>query len=120
MSGELLVAILGSTGLGAIIAAVINGYFSHRKLGAEATKIISDAAVGVVERIEDELERQTDATETAKRRLIQERERWHEERLAWRRLMREWGSWEATVIEAVRAAGIEGIPPPPPTYPPEL
>jgi hypothetical protein len=59
MAGEgsawvtILAAILGS----GIFAAVINAVAGRRKLGADATKVITEAAGGVVERLENENER---------------------------------------------------------------
>jgi hypothetical protein len=58
VSAELLAALLGVGGLGAIIAAVVTGLFSKRKLGAEATEIITKAAAGVVTNMQAEIDRQ--------------------------------------------------------------
>jgi hypothetical protein len=41
-------------GIGGILLAIVNGLFSKRKLSAEATKIITDAASGVVQNLRDE------------------------------------------------------------------
>jgi hypothetical protein len=60
-STTIVIAVLGSAGLGAIIAAVVNGFFSKRKLGAEATEIITKAAAGVVTNLEAENLRQSAA-----------------------------------------------------------
>lgn len=46
--------ILGAFGVGGILVAVLNGLFAKRKLSAEATKIITDAASGVVQNLRDE------------------------------------------------------------------
>jgi hypothetical protein len=54
---QLLIAALGAGGLGAIIAAIIAGIFSKKKLGAEATEIITKAAAGVVTNMEGDLVR---------------------------------------------------------------
>lgn len=45
---------LAGFGVGAVVVAVLNGLFNKRKLSAEATKIITDAASGIVERLEQE------------------------------------------------------------------
>jgi hypothetical protein len=66
MNPALIVAILGAGGLGAIVAAVVTGLFSKRKLGAEATEIITKAAAGVVTSLQGELARSEAA------RLVQE------------------------------------------------
>lgn len=41
-------------GIGGILLALVNGLFTKRKLSAEATKIITDAASGVVQNLRDE------------------------------------------------------------------
>lgn len=48
---------LGGIGIGAVLVAIVTGLFSKRKLSAEATKIITDAASGVVEIQKAELAR---------------------------------------------------------------
>lgn len=49
MKGEnLLPLILGSSGITAVVVALISALFNRRKLQAEATSIISNAAGGVV------------------------------------------------------------------------
>jgi Glu-tRNA(Gln) amidotransferase subunit E-like FAD-binding protein len=58
MTTEIIIAVLGAGGVGAILAAIIAGLFSKRKLGAEATEIITKAAAGVVTNLQDELIRQ--------------------------------------------------------------
>lgn len=50
-------AALTGAGVAAVFAAFINGMFGKRKLSAEATKIITDAASGVVEIQKAELAR---------------------------------------------------------------
>lgn len=45
---------LTSAAAGALLLAVVNGFFAKRKLSAEATDIITKAASGVVERLESE------------------------------------------------------------------
>lgn len=49
ISASEVIRLLTALGIGAILLAVVNGLFSKRKLSAEATKIITDAASGVVE-----------------------------------------------------------------------
>lgn len=55
------VAVIGAViaGIAALAGALINGLFLKRKLGAEATNLITNAATGLVERLEDENERIT-------------------------------------------------------------
>lgn len=65
MSAQLIVALLGGGGLGAIVAAVVAALASKRKLSAEATEIITKAAAGVVTNMQNDLDRQIKAREDA-------------------------------------------------------
>lgn len=98
MSTEIIVAALASGGLGAILVAVINGIFTKRKLGAEATEIITRAAAGVVESLEKQLKT--------------EREIFNAEREAHRRAWELHIAWDEEVIARMAAAGIK-LPPAP-------
>ena len=51
----LIIAALGSGAIGAVIVAIVTGLFTKRKLGAEATEIITKAAAGVVESLNGEM-----------------------------------------------------------------
>jgi hypothetical protein len=53
VAGEIL-KWLTAAGVGAVLLAVVNGLFSKRKLSADATKVITEAASGVVERLTEE------------------------------------------------------------------
>lgn len=118
---QILIAALASAGLGAVIAAVVTGLFSKKKLGAEATEIITKAASGVVERIEAELarERERRTTErTEHREQIERMERDHcSERDEWRRVLQLHVAWDAIAIARMAEVGIE-LPPAPPLTPP--
>lgn len=48
-------------GIGGVLAAVVTGLFSKRKLSADATKIITEAASGVVAEMRTELGRAAQA-----------------------------------------------------------
>lgn len=61
----MIVGLLGGGGLGAIVAAIVAGLFSKKKLGAEATEIITKAAAGVVTSLRAEVERVEKAREDA-------------------------------------------------------
>jgi hypothetical protein len=54
MTAEAALQLLGSAGLAAVLVAVINAVVNRRKLGAEATKMISDAAAGAVKDARDD------------------------------------------------------------------
>jgi len=74
---DTILAVLGVGGLSTIAAAIISALMSKRKLGAEATNLITQAASGVVDRIEKELERsikQREGIEKELKRSIEQRE----------------------------------------------
>lgn len=66
MGTTLIVAALGSGAVGAVIAALVTGLFTKRKLGAEATEIITKAASGVVESLNGEMVRMTSTLATVR------------------------------------------------------
>lgn len=112
MNSDTLVGLLGGGGVGVIIAAVIAGLFSRRKLGAEATQIITEAASGVVTRLEGQLER----SDKQMRRVIQDFEN---ERAEWIRVLQLHVSWDHIAIAKVNALSPnDPLPPAPPVYPP--
>lgn len=119
---SLIVTILGAGGIGAIIAAVVAGLFSKRKLGAEATEIITKAAAGVVTNLESELRRQVLAREAAETdcsvRLREMAAAHVTERAAWQRVLQLHVAWDAIAI--ARLAELEiNLPPTPPLLPAE-
>lgn len=117
-TAQIVIGILGTLGLGAVGAAVVTGLFSRKKLGADATEIISRAAAGVVERTEADnarLRADLAATElrlnrrdTEIRRLIDQHTR----------VLQLHAAWDHVVVEKCKMQGIE-LPPPPPLYGPE-
>lgn len=127
MSTQLVIGLLGGGGLGAIFAAIIAGLFSKRKLGAEATEIITKAAAGVVTNLEAELHRQIKAREDA---ALQHRldmaavmESHDSEMLEVRRVLQLHVSWDAIAIARVNelAKALDSditLPPAPPLLPP--
>ena len=121
LSAEMVVALLGGSGLGAIVAAIVAGLFSKRKLGAEATEIITKAAAGVVTNLEAELQRQIKAREDA---ALQHRldiaaitEAHDVEMTEVRRVLQLHVAWDAVAIAVVSELGRE-LPPAPPLLPP--
>src|SRR5690349_6509939 len=76
MSSVLIAAVLGTGGLGAIIGAIITGLSSRKKLGAEATEIITNAAAGVVKNLQGEIERQVKVNAGLVKDHHDEREDW--------------------------------------------
>lgn len=120
MSPELIVGLLGGGGLGAIAAAIVAGLFSKKKLGAEATEIITKAAAGVVTNIEAELNRAIKAREDA---ALQHRldmaavmDIHDKEMLEVRRVLQLHAAWDAIVTVEMAKHGIE-LPAAPPLLP---
>lgn len=120
MDANVMVAILGAGGLASIIAAVVAGLFSKRKLGAEATEIITKAAAGVVTNLQAEVERQSKAREDQAREhraaieaLTASRDA---EMAEVRRVLQLHVAWDAIAIARLGDLGVE-MPPAPPLLP---
>ena len=47
-SAQVVLALVGSGGLGAVLASIIQSWVNRRNLDASTTKLITDAASGVV------------------------------------------------------------------------
>ena len=121
MSGALLAAVLGAGGLGAILAAIITGLFSKRKLGAEATEIITKAAAGVVVNMQAEIDRQVSRNSdiisehrSVMSRLVQDHTKEMEDV---RRVLQLHVAWDAIAIAKMAELGVD-LPPAPPLLPP--
>lgn len=132
MNAALLAAILGAGGLGAIFAAIVTGLFSKRKLGAEATEIITKAAAGVVTNMQAEIDRQVARNEilvtehrremqglvTDHRREVDKLVDDHDAKMAeMRDVLQLHGAWDFLVVEKMADVGVE-LPPAPPLLPP--
>lgn len=126
-----IIAALGAGGLGAILAAIVTGMFSKRKLGAEATEIITNAAAGVVTSMEAQLARsekarQADqsAHEIEMARITHEHaiamtrmaEAHVKERDAWTKVLQLHVAWDALAISKLAELDME-MPNPPPLTP---
>jgi hypothetical protein len=121
MSPAFLVAVLGVGGLSAVIAAIITGIFSKRKLGAEATEIITKAAAGVVTSLQSELDRSKAAREAqqteheaAVAKILEDHA---SEMDNVRRVLQLHVAWDAIAIARLAELGVE-LPPAPPLLPP--
>lgn len=119
---DILPLLLGAGGA-TIIAAIVNAVFNRRKLSAEATQIITQAAAGTVENImKDNASLRLELGEvkakmielTAIVELSEQRERHFtitEERYRWH--MQQWHSYCTRLANRMRAAGLEVEDPPP-------
>ncbi len=121
MNPEIVVAVLGAGGLGAIFAAIVTGMFSKRKLGAEATEIITKAAAGVVTNLQAEIDRQvkarTDDAATHQKAIETLITSHNREMAEVRRVLQLHVAWDAIAI--AKLAGLDvHLPPAPPLLPP--
>lgn len=127
MSTDVLAIVLGSSGATAVVAAIITGLTTRRKLGAEATEIITKAAAGVVtnlnaEVVRVEAARRTDATMyeaqiAAHEKKLEEMASAHvHEREEWRRVLQLHVAWDAIAIAKLSEVGID-LPDTPPLLP---
>ena len=105
-----------SLGVSAVLLALVNGLFGKRKLSAEATKIITDAASGTLKDVRDEnvrlLARQTTTEarlDAAERRLGEQAE--HQRQTD--ALIVVHGEWDRQAFYAARERGMV-LPEPPP------
>lgn len=127
---EFIVAILGAGGISAVGAAIVTGYFSKRKLGAEATEIITKAAASVVVQLNGQLQRATQEVERANRSMERMRNEHRAERLADKdrhrgelqdiqSVLQLHVAWDQNATVELRKLGVE-LPPVPPLLPPRL
>ena len=121
MQTETIVALLGGGGIAAIISAVVAGLFSKKKLGAEATEIITKAAAGVVTNMQAEIDRQIEARKALvleHRQSITDLMAAHDRELdEVRRVLQLHVAWDAMVKAICAEHGID-LPPVPPLLPP--
>lgn len=119
---ETVVAILGGLGVGTILAAVVSGLFNRRKLGADATEVITRAAAGVVTSLEAEIARGAAARLAEVSSLTAELARvkadWAAEREDWRRVNQLHVAFDVLAIAKLKEANIDLGMDPPPLLPP--
>lgn len=126
-----VITVLGAGGLGAIIAAVVTGLFSKRKLGAEATEIITNAAAGVVTSVQSQLDRSEQhrkddqaahelemakITHAHALSMTQMAHAHVQERKAWTQILQMHAAWDHLAIEKLLEYGVS-LPPTPPLQP---
>lgn len=102
---------LSSLGIGAVIATIIGGLITRRKLSAEATKIITDAAAGVVTTMR--ADRDEDREEI--RALKAENRAQATELREQGRVLEVHSTWDRQAYDALQLQGIN-LPAPPPLY----
>jgi DNA-directed RNA polymerase len=132
-TGSTIVVVLAALGIGSVVTAVVTGLFSKRKLGAEATEIITNAASSVVKTLEAQLargeqERHEDQTrhEMEMTRITVEHARemtnmaraHTQERDAWKKVLQLHVAWDALAISKLAEMDFD-MPPTPPLTPAE-
>lgn len=111
---ETVSAVVGAVGLSTIVAAAINAISNRKKTGADATKVITDAALGVVTQLQSRIK---DLLAEVKELNEREDERDRREDLA-RRQLYQHHQWDLTLVRFIN----ENLPehadllPPPPLF----
>lgn len=122
-AGDNIVQLITILGGGTVIGAVINGFFSRRKTGADAAKVLQEAASGLVHDMgirqaeQDEELRELRAEVKALRVSDRVKDNEIADLQSWKssqeRLNVAHGRWDACVVRQLGEAGID-LPPPPP------
>ena len=114
INAETVTAVLGAAGLSTIVAAAINAISNRKKTGADATKVITDAALGVVTQLQTRITELLGEVAELKKR---EDERDRREELATRALLRH-HQWDLRLVAIVNEALPEhkNLLPPPPLF----
>jgi hypothetical protein len=114
---DLLLAIVGAGGVGAIFTATLNALVNRKRLGAQAADIIQRAAAGVVTTLQDEDARKGRRIEDLERKedLLEKRVACLErERDADRHAQQLHAAWDHLAIQQLGEGS--KLPPPPPLY----
>lgn len=107
-------AVVGAVGLSTIVAAAINAVSNRKKTGADATKVITDAALGVVTQLQARIKELLDEVQELKAR---EDSRDRREDAARRALIRH-HQWDLRLVSIVNESlpGHKNLLPPPPLF----
>lgn len=111
-----LVQIAVAVAASGALAAVVTGILNRRKLSAEATKIITDAAASTVEQIEKDNKRLRERVEQLEAAELA----WRRERADWRDVLTLHAAFDHLAVAKLREHGINDMPSPPPLYPPQF
>ena len=113
-SSQVVLTMLGSGSVVAVLSALVTGIFNRRKLGADATEIITKAASSVVERLEGENERFQKRIEVLERQAQEKNAR----DVEWFRVLQLHAAWDHMAVARLRDVNVIDLPNPPPLYPP--
>lgn len=112
---QIVFQFLSSGAVVAVITAMITGVINRKRLGAEATSIITQAAGGMVKTLQDDNARLRAeyATMRIERDEQEDRERERDRRdEQLRKALEAHGEWDRQVAAMLRGAGLD-VPPPP-------
>ncbi len=114
VNAETVSAVVGAVGLSTIVAAAINAISNRKKTGADATKVITDAALGVVTQLQSRIKDLLGEVQELQRR---EDERDRREAAARRALIRH-HQWDVLLVSIINESlpGHQSLLPPPPLF----
>lgn len=128
MNGQAVIQLLGALGVAGVISAIINAFFGRKKMGADVSAKLNEAAGGIVERVEADNTRLRDENMKLDDRVEQiilasraaEDRAYRAERRADRlsEILREYVTYSARQTEVIRSLG--GTIEDPPDVPAEL
>lgn len=128
MNGQAVIQLLGALGVAGVISAIINAFFGRKKMGADVSAKLNEAAGGIVERVESDNARLREENSKLDAKVDQgiEASRAAEDRAfrAERRgdrlseVLREYIAYSARQTAVIRSLG--GTIEDPPEVPPEL
>lgn len=119
MDVQTLATLGGALGLSGVLAAIVSGIISRKKLKADATLVVQQAASGLVESMQKQLEiRDVRLTEMSARiDELEDNERRHSrEAELWRRDLQLHATWDALAMTELAKHGVT-LPEAPPLYP---
>jgi hypothetical protein len=114
MSGETISAIVGSVAASGVLAGLINAISNKRKTGADATKVITDAALGIVTQLQARIKELLEEVSDLKAR---EDARDQREDQSQRALMKH-HQWDLELVSIINQSlpDHKGLLPPPPLF----
>lgn len=118
MSPDIILAVVGAGGVGAVITATLNALVQRKRLGAQAADIIQRAAAGVVTTLQEEDKRkglriaELERKEQMLERRVDHLER---ERDADRHAAQLHAAWDHLAVAELSTVESR-LPPPPPLY----
>ena len=112
LDAETISAILGAIGLSSIVAATINAISNRKKTGADATKIITDAALDVVTQLQDRIKDLLAEVEDLRAR----QDETDRKNTSARRALRKHHEWDLELVRVINKhlpTRVDLLPPPP-------